>query len=244
MSTRFFSVASVLVAAASIVSAQTAATPVGRYTAMLPAADSPGRALLLILTTDHTAKLTTDHKNGKPPIVDSGTWKTVDDQIVVSLARRGTRALPKPRVLTFTASGDMLTAINPDEKDWGSAGLVMTRDLAGGLIGGTWQMTRATHGSDAPVVPKDPPRYTVQFGEDGTLTLLADCNRGRGSYTADPPTLHVGPAAITRMMCPPGSLDSIFLRNLNAAATFDIDDGELHVKSGDGQTTLTFDRVR
>jgi heat shock protein HslJ len=229
---------------AAIGAAQTPPTPAGRYAATLPAADSPGRALVLVLTTDHTAKLTTDYKNGKPPLVDSGAWKTADDHVVVSLTRRGTKALPKPRVLTFAASGDTLTAVNPDQKEWGSAGLVLTRDLAGGLIGGAWHLTKAVHGNDAPVVPQDPSRYTVQFGEDGTLSLLADCNRGRGSYTADPPKVHIGPAAITRMMCPPGSLDSIFLRDVNAAATFAIDDGELQVKSTDGQTTLMFERVR
>jgi hypothetical protein len=31
---------------------------------------------------------------------------------------------------------------------------------------------------------------------------------------------------------------------LSAAATFDIDDGELHVTTKDGLTTLTFERVR
>jgi heat shock protein HslJ len=238
------SVGTVLTSLASIAGAQPMSTPVGRYEATLPAADSPGRALLLILTTDHTAHLTTDYKNGKPPITDSGSWKTADDYVVVSLARRGTRALPKPRVLTFTVTGDTLTAVDPDPKEWGSAGLTLTRDLAGGLIGGTWHLTKAVHGNEPEVVPKDPARYTVQFGEDGTLTVLADCNRGRGSYAADPPKLHVGPAAIARMMCPSGSLDTIFLRDLSAAATFGIDDGELHVTTKDGLATLTFERVR
>ena len=230
--------------AASIAAAPPAPTPVGRYVAALPAADSAGRALLLVLTTDHTARLTTDYKNGTPPITDSGNWKAADDRVIVSLTRRGTKALPKPRVVTFTAAGDTLTAVDPNPKEWGSAGLTLTRDLAGGLIGGTWHMTKVVHGNDQPVVPKDPSKYTVQFGEDGTLSLLADCNRGRGSYSADPPKLHVGPAAITRMMCPPGSLDTIFLRDLSAAATFDLDDGELHVTTKDGLATLTFERVR
>jgi heat shock protein HslJ len=229
---------------ASIAAVQPAWTPVGRYIATLPAGDSPRRALLLILTAEHTARLTTDDKNGKPPITDSGSWKTAEDHVVVSLTRRGTKALPTPRVLTFTASGDTLTAVDPNPKEWGSTGLTLTRDLAGGLIGGTWHMTKAVHGNDPPVVPKDPSKYTAQFGEDGTLSLLADCNRGRASYSADPPQLHVGPAAITRMMCPPGSLDTIFLRDLSAAATFDIDDGELHVTTKDGLATLTFERVR
>jgi heat shock protein HslJ len=238
------SLAVTLTAFAPIAAAQPASTAVGRYTATLPAADSPGRALLLILTTDQTARLTTDFKNGTPQITDSGSWKTTDDRVVVSLTRRGTKALPKPRVLTFTASGDALTAVDPDPKEWGSAGLTLTRDLAGGLIGGTWHLTKAVHGNEPEVVPKDPARYTVQFGEDGTLTVLADCNRGRGSYAADPPKLHVGPAAIARMMCPSGSLDTIFLRDLSAAATFGIDDGELHVTTKDGLATLTFERVR
>ena len=56
-------------------------------------------------------------------------------------------------MLTFAASGDTLTAVNPDQKEWGSAGLVLTRDLAGGLIGGAWHLTKAVHGNDAPVVP-------------------------------------------------------------------------------------------
>jgi heat shock protein HslJ len=227
----------------SIALAQQATHP-GRYAATFPAADSPGRSLLLVLTTDHTAKLTSDYKNGKPVIVDSGTWKADGDHVVVSLTRRGTNALPKPRVLTFAVSGDSLTALDPDPKEWGSAGLTLTRDLAGGLIGGTWHLTKIAHGNEPPIVPTAPSRYTVQFGDDGTLSLLADCNRGRGSYAADPPKVHVGPAAITRMRCPPGSLDSIFLRDLSAAATFEIDDGELHVMTGDGTSTLTLERVR
>jgi len=230
--------------AASIAAAQPAPTAVGRYIATLPAADSPGRALLLVLTNDHTARLTTDYKNGTPPITDSGNWKAAGDRVVVSLTRRGTRALPKPRVLTFSSGGDTLTAVDPNPKEWGSAGLTLTRDLAGGLIGGTWHMTREVHGNDPPVVPNDPSKYTLRFGDDGTLLLLADCNRGRSSYSADPPKLHVGPGAITRMMCPPGSLDTIFLRDLSAAATFEINDGELHVTAKDGLTTLTFERVR
>ena len=223
---------------------QTPTGAAGRYAAALPAADSPGRALLLVLTSDHLAKLTTDYKNGKPPILESGHWKAADDKVVVTLARRGTQALAKPQVLKFAASGDTLTGVDLDPAHWGSAGLVLTRDNAGGLIGGTWQMTKAVHGNDPPVVPKDPSRYTVQFVEDGTLLLLADCNRGHGSFTADPPRLHIGPAAVTRMMCLPGSLDTIFLRDLDAAATFEINDGQLHLVTKDGTGTLTFERVR
>jgi len=239
-----FAASIVIAGGSSLLHAQQTPSPAGRYAATLAAGDSPGRALLLILTKEHTARLTTDYKNGKPPITDSGSWKTAEDHVVVSLTRRGTRALPTPHVLTFTATGDTLTAVDLNPKEWGSAGLTLTRDLAGGLIGGTWHMTKAVHGNDPPVVPKEPSKYTMQFGEDGTLSLLADCNRGRSSYSADPPTLHVGPAAITRMMCPPGSLDTIFLRDLSAAATFEINDGELHVTAKDGLTTLTFERVR
>src|SRR5258708_6160089 len=187
--------------------------------------------MLLVLGANHTASLHTDYTNGKPSVVETGTWKSADDKIVVtlSLARHGEHVTRKPATLTFTSSGDMLTGVDLDPGRWGSAGLVFTRDTAGGLIGGSWQLTRVVHGHDAPILPRDPSHYTLHFGEDGMVALLADCNRGRGKYTADPPRLGFGPIATTRMMCPPGSLDTIFVRDLDTVASFDIDDGELHL---------------
>ena len=164
---------------------------------------------------------------------------------MVALAdARGTKALPKPRVITFTAAGDTLTAVDPNPKEWGSAGLTLTRDLAGGLIGGAWHLTKVVHGNDPPVVPKDPSKYTPAVRR-GRHAVAA------GGLQPRPRFLYSRPAEAARRACgdhadnvPAWLTDTIFLRDLSAAATFDLDDGELRVTTKDGLATLTFERVR
>ena len=65
---------------------------------------------------------------------------------------------------------------------------------------------------DTEVVPEDASNYTLAFGADGRASILADCNRGTGSYTSESPgQLTFGPVATTRMACPEGSLEDTFL---------------------------------
>lgn len=89
------------------------------------------------------------------------------------------------------------------------------------LTAGPWKWV-ATQTPVELIAPADPARYTIQFNADGSTALLADCNRGRGTYvTTAEGGITIGPAAVTRMMCPPGSLDSKYLQQLdNAAHTF------------------------
>jgi heat shock protein HslJ len=42
-----------------------------------------------------------------------------------------------------------------------------------------------------------------------------DCNRGRGSYHLDGKSLRLGPLAVTRMMCPAGSMDVEFMKEID-----------------------------
>lgn len=223
-------------------SSQPAPLPVGRYAATLPSADRVGRELLLLLAADHAATLRTDYKS-KPPVVETGTWKADGDRVIITLTRKSARPTARPTMATFTFATGALSGVDLDPKRWGSAELTFTRDTAGGLIGGAWQLTRIVRGQDAPIAPKDPARYTLAFNDDGSVQLLADCNTGHGKYTADGNKVTFGPIATTRVACPPGSLDSIFLKALNGTDTFSIDDGELQL-TAEGQQTLTFDRVR
>ena len=50
----------------------------GTYHAVMPttAVNSPGRDITLVLYADNTVTLTTDHKNGEPPMIEEGTWTT------------------------------------------------------------------------------------------------------------------------------------------------------------------------
>ena len=57
--------------------------------------------------------------------------------------------------------------------------------------------------------------YTVEFMPDGRVLVQADCNRGAGRYTQDAAgRLALTAVATTKMGCPAGSQDALFLRQL------------------------------
>jgi heat shock protein HslJ len=62
-----------------------------------------------------------------------------------------------------------------------------------------------------------PERYALEFLPDSTVRVILDCNRGSGPYHADGKTLRIGPIATTRMMCPEGTIDTVFAKELDAA---------------------------
>ncbi len=97
------------------------------------------------------------------------------------------------------------------------------------LVGPVWQLHQILYSDDSVLTPSDPSRYTVTFSEDGEARVQADCNRGGGSYTADESSLSFGPLVSTRMACPDDSFGTEFLRNLESAATYLIQDGMLHI---------------
>lgn len=66
----------------------------------------------------------------------------------------------------------------------------------------------------------DPARYTLEFLPDSLVAAQIDCNRGSGAYHLDGASLRVGPMAVTRMMCPPGSMDTKFAQQIDAARTW------------------------
>ncbi|BDG03126.1 META domain-containing protein [Anaeromyxobacter oryzae] len=81
------------------------------------------------------------------------------------------------------------------------------------IVGTTW-LWGQTIDPERSWVPADPARYTLELGGDGTVDVLADCNRGRGRYAHDGSRLEIGPLATTRMACPPGSLDDRYLKQV------------------------------
>ena len=98
-----------------------------------------------------------------------------------------------------------------------------------GLLEGTsWQLVKFTSMDDRTRVPSDPARYTIAFGADGQLTVLADCNRGRGAWrTTAPSGLQIGPVAATKMACASPSMGDRLLRDLSDVASYTMRDGRL-----------------
>jgi para-nitrobenzyl esterase len=109
---------------------------------------------------------------------------------------------------------------------------------AAGLGGTSWQLVRFQGGDDKVLVPDDRAKYTIAFGADGLVSARIDCNRGRGGWSsAGPNQLQFGPMALTRAMCPPGSLHDHIVRQWGHIRSYVIRDGRLFLSlMADGGT--------
>ncbi len=89
----------------------------------------------------------------------------------------------------------------------------------------------------------NPDRYTLRLGGDGRLALKADCNRGTGGYAiSGDRALTVKPIALTRAMCPPGSLSDRFAKDVGRATSYFVRDGDLYLELPVDSGTLRFRR--
>lgn len=96
------------------------------------------------------------------------------------------------------------------------------------LIGATWRWTVKIEPSTKQSPIEDPDSFTVEFGENGTLTITADCNRAFGTYSLDGEgglTISLGPATLAA--CPGGSFGEDFLKWLGAATSLQVSGDEL-----------------
>lgn len=105
------------------------------------------------------------------------------------------------------------------------------------LNGTTWQLhsIQATVEEQPVLIVEHPERYTLSFHDDGRLSLRLDCNRGTGRWQATPSAsgdsgqLTFGPIAMTRMFCPPPSLDTRVARDLGFVRSYLLRDGNLQL---------------
>jgi heat shock protein HslJ len=96
------------------------------------------------------------------------------------------------------------------------------------LTGTSWRLVRFEGGDDTIEKPADPSHYTIEFGKDGQLTARIDCNRGRGTWkSSEPGAIEFGPLALTRAMCPGGSLHDRLVKHWPYFRSYVIRDGHL-----------------
>jgi heat shock protein HslJ len=99
---------------------------------------------------------------------------------------------------TWTLDGDTLVLTGAD-------GMVITltdREVADpdrDLVGPLWTVESLVDSNAVSSIAAEP--GTLQFGDDGTVTVFDGCNNGSGSYTATDDTLTFGPIAMTQMAC-------------------------------------------
>jgi len=97
------------------------------------------------------------------------------------------------------------------------------------IVGKTWQWESTITPAEKLSVP-EPERYTMLLMTDGRVQAKFDCNRGGGSYTIAEGKLSFGPMMSTRMACPPDSLDTPFMRDLQRVTSFFVQDGALFLE--------------
>jgi len=106
------------------------------------------------------------------------------------------------------------------------------------LEGSSWRLVQIamSDGVTRPAIERS--RYTIGFGRQDVLNVRFDCNRGRGSWTSSGPgNLEFGPLALTRAMCPPGSLHDELVRQWPHVRSYLVKDGRLFlVLMADGGT--------
>ena len=106
----------------------------------------------------------------------------------------------------------------------------MSSPAADDLSGTAWQLVKFSGGDDTVLAPDDKSKYTLAFGSDGSLSALIDCNRGRGTWRSSAKgQLELGPIALTRAQCPPGSLHDRMVKQLPYIRSYVLKDGRLYL---------------
>jgi heat shock protein HslJ len=96
------------------------------------------------------------------------------------------------------------------------------------LAGTSWQLVRFQGSDDKTLTPDDRAKYTIAFGTDGSVSARIDCNRGHGTWiSAGPSHLQLGPLALTRAMCPPGSLHDRLVKDWSYVRSYVLKNGHL-----------------
>ncbi len=110
---------------------------------------------------------------------------------------------------------------------------------APGLTGTVWKWQQMTTPVEQVTVDNSA-NYTVEFKEDGTVAIKADCNNASGSYTTTGNSISIPPMATTLAICPEGSLSDLFLSSLMGAASYYFDGPNLFLDLKFDSGTMQF----
>jgi heat shock protein HslJ len=104
-------------------------------------------------------------------------------------------------------------------------------------LAGTWKAVSLAPAGASVVTIGEPERFTAEF-RDGRLSLLADCNRCSGGYTAAAGTLSTTPLACTRAYCASAPLDTQFTALVSSATAWTVSADRLELASPAGVARL------
>lgn len=98
------------------------------------------------------------------------------------------------------------------------------------LAGTSWKLVKISSMDDSESLPAEDTAYTITFNADGRAHMQVDCNRGAGAWeSTEPGQLTFGPLALTRAMCPPGSIHDEFVSQLEYVRSYVLREGNLYL---------------
>lgn len=117
---------------------------------------------------------------------------------------------------------------------------------SGPSLAGSWEWTGSNYSNDTEATPEDPSKYTLELGDDRSVSVVADCNRSAGTWESDAGdsattgslAIKLGPTTLAE--CGPGSLYRQFLRDLDGAAAFEITGEKLRIDIRADVGSMTF----
>jgi heat shock protein HslJ len=203
-----------------------AAPAVAVYRGEAPAASGPGRRIELRLSANGTMTWLTIYRNNRPPVSEEGRWNAPSvEEIEVIIERRDSKQV-EPIAVRLLKQGDTLRTTAESAAEFGSQGLLLKLAKAAAPIGapvpggvspiGAWQLEGLISPAEK-IVVNQPERYKLQLQTGGKAQVLADCNRGQGSYSFEGRSFSIRIAGVTRAACPAGSLSGRYLSALEAA---------------------------
>jgi heat shock protein HslJ len=137
--------------------------------------------------------------------------------------------------LTLALAGCGLAGANPGAATTlPVAGVGGTAPQPSASLLGTWRASSLAPAGERAVVVAEPARFTAEFRADGTLSLLADCNRCSGGYTAAAGSLQTTPMACTRAYCSSAPLDTQFTALVGSATSWAVTGDRLELSSSAG----------
>lgn len=96
------------------------------------------------------------------------------------------------------------------------------------LPGVVWEWQEFLGGDGTTITPNAPERYTIEFLEDGSVQVVADCNTGRGDAVLDGSAIDLT-VATTKKMCADDSFFNDYMRVLDEASEWIIAGGDLYL---------------
>jgi para-nitrobenzyl esterase len=135
----------------------------------------------------------------------------------------------KPDLMMFTLDDGAVMEADPWKERLDLVELAVdTQSLANKLGGTSWQLVQFQSGDGTTLTPDDRAKYTIAFNADSSVNVRFDCNRGRGTWqSSEPNQLQFGALALTRAMCPPGSLHDRIVKDWEFVRSYILKDGHL-----------------